>query len=353
LPLAARAAQTSRVRIFRLGDEGPEILDIQERLRALDLAIDPDEVGHGFGPSTDRAVRAFQVRRSLPVDGLVGGDTWAQLVEAGYRLGDRTLYLHAPFHRGDDVRALQRKLNALGFDAGREDGMFGPNTDAAIREFQRNVGEEPDGIVGLHAIEVLERMRPLEHGRSRALVREEEELRQRRASIEGQVLAIDPGEPGAGSDPTYAVAEALRNELASMGAAPSVLRGRDEPLGATERAKVANEMGASTCVSIELATGLPEAAGPTVSYFGSDQTHSPGGMLLAQLILEEVEAALGVRGRLQRLSISMLRETRMPAVQVEPAFITNELEAEWVDDPEFAALVGRAIAVGVKRFFAG
>jgi N-acetylmuramoyl-L-alanine amidase len=205
----------------------------------------------------------------------------------------------------------------------------------------------------LHAIQVLERMRPLEHGRSRALVREEEELRRRRAPIEGQILAIDPGEPGAGGDPTHAVAEALRDELASMGAAPSLLRGRDEPLGATERAKVANEMGASTCVSIELATGLPEAAGPTVSYFGSDQTHSPGGMLLAQLILEEVEAALGVRGRLQRLSISMLRETRMPAVQVEPAFITNEHEAEVVDDPEFASLVGRAIAVGVKRFFAG
>ncbi len=50
-------------------------------------------------------------------------------------------------------------------------------------------------------------------------------------------------------------------------------------------------------------------------------------MLLAQLILDELEAELGVRGRLQRLTGAMLRETRMPAVQVEPAFITNESEA--------------------------
>lgn len=342
------------MRIYRLGDEGPEVGDIQERLTGLGSTIDPEELGGRFGSSTDEAVRSFQSRRSLRVDGLVGADTWGQLVEAGYRLGDRTLYLHSPFFRGDDVRALQRKLNALGFDAGREDGLFGVNTDRAMREFQRNVGEDPDGIVGLHAIELLDRMRPLEHGTSRALVREQEELRQMRVSIEGQVLAIDPGDPGEpGGACTYSVAEALRDELASMGAKPSLLRTRDDVLDSTGRASAANEMGAAMCVSVELATGLPEASGPTVSYFGSDQTHSPAGMLLAQLILDEVEASLGTRGRLQRLSVSMLRETRMPAVLVEPASLTNEREAALIDDPAFAERVGRAVAAGVRRFFAG
>jgi N-acetylmuramoyl-L-alanine amidase len=353
LPLRARTAQTRRVRIFHLGDEGPEVDDIQERLTGLGLSIDADELGARFGPSTDAAVRAFQQRRSLPVDGLVGPDTWGQLVEAGYRLGDRTLYLHSPHFRGDDVRELQRKLNALGFDAGREDGVFGQKTARAMRDFQRNVGEEDDGIVGLHTLETLRRMRPLEHGPSRALVREEEELRQMRRSIGSQVIAIDPGDAGGpGSACTYAVAEMLRDQLAASGAKPSLLRARHESLGPTERARVANEMGAVMCISIELATGLPEASGPTVSYFGSEQTHSPAGMLLAQLILEEVEGALGTRGRLQRLTISMLRETRMPAVQVEPAFITNEREAARIDDPAFTAGVGRAVTAGIKRFYA-
>ncbi len=268
------------MRIYRLGDEGPEVGDIQERLTRLGHPIDTGESGVRFGSSTDVAVREFQRRRSLRVDGLVGPDTWGQLVEAGYHLGDRTLYLHSPHFRGDDVRALQRKLNALGFDAGREDGLYGVNTDRAMREFQRNVGEEPDGIVGLHVIAVLERMRPLESGPSRALVREAEEMRHARTSIDGRALAIDPGDPGEpGGACTYAVAQTLHDQLAAMGARPVLLRGRDEPLGPTERARAANEMGAAMCVSIELASGLPEASGPTVSYFGSDQTHSPAGML--------------------------------------------------------------------------
>jgi N-acetylmuramoyl-L-alanine amidase len=354
LPLDACPAQTPRVRIYRLGDEGREVGDIQERLTRLGHAIERGELGARFGPATDVAVREFQARRSLRVDGLVGPDTWGQLVEAGYHLGDRTLYLHSPHFRGDDVRALQRKLNALGFDAGREDGMYGVNTDRAMREFQRNVGEEPDGIAGLHAIAVLERMRPLESGPSRALVREAEEMRHSRTSIDGRALAIDPGDPGEpGGTCTYAVARTLHHELAAMGAAPLLLRAPDEPLGPTERARVANEKGAAMCVSIELASGMPEAAGPTVSYFGSAQTHSPAGMLAAQLILEEVEAALATRGRLQRLSVSMLRETRMPAVLVEPAFLTNEREASLIADPAFAERVGRAVAAGIRRYFAG
>ena len=75
-------------------------------------------------------------------------------------------------------------------------------------------------------------------------------------------------------------------------------------------------------------------------------------MLLAQLILEEPRGRPRHARRLQRLTVSMLRETRMPAVQVEPAFITNEREAALIVDPAFAERVGRAVADGVKRFFA-
>jgi N-acetylmuramoyl-L-alanine amidase len=93
-------------------------------------------------------------------------------------------------------------------------------------------------------------------------------------------------------------------------------------------------------------------SGPTCSYFGSQRTHSPAGELLAQHILDELEGALGRRGRLQRLTVAMLRETRMPAVQIEPIAASNPLEAKLLHDETFVARVADAIAAGSSRYFA-
>ena len=342
------------MRSFRLGDEGPEVRDIQRRLIAIGEVIDPVEIDGRFGSSTDAAVRSFQARRSLRVDGLVGPDTWGQLVEASYRLGDRTLYLHAPHFRGDDVRELQRKLNALGFDAGREDGVLGPETDFAVREFQRNVGDHVDGVVGLHTIATLDRMRPQVGAASRAMVREREQVRQMRGSIEGQMVAIDPGNGSAGEkrdDLNFEMASALAEELARVGAKPMLLRERDEDPTTSERARRANELGAAVCVSLHVSTTGTGAPGPTCSYFGTDRTHSPAGMRLAGLLLQELERELGCRGRLQRLAPSMLRETRMTAVLIETVSCTMRDERGGVVEPGIASRVSRAVAAGVRRYF--
>lgn len=340
------------MRIYRLGDEGTEILDIQHRLIELGFTLPPAENGT-FADETREAVRAFQAQRSLRVDGIVGPDTWGQLVEAGFRLGDRTLYLHAPFLRGDDVRTLQRKLDALGFDPGKQDGVYGQATDAAVREFQRNVGDDVDGVVGLHTIASIARMRPLEDAPGRGLVREVEELRSIQGRIQGVVIAIDPGHGSAehgDADIHLALARALAAELARLGARPQILRDADED-PAPSRAAMANELGATICVSLHLGEGVPESSGPTCSYFGSQNTHSPAGRQLAELILEELEHELRLRGRLQRLTASMLRETRMPAVQVEALAASNEIEAALLRAPDATTRIGRSIAEGVRRFF--
>jgi N-acetylmuramoyl-L-alanine amidase len=340
------------VRIFRAGDGGREVLDIQERLVALGAVIDGAERDGSFGPQTEAAVRWFQERRHLRVDGLVGADTWAQLVEAGWGLGDRTLYHRAPMFRGDDVRELQRKLNALGFDAGKEDGLYGPRTDAALRQFQRNVGDDPDGIVGPHTLSVLGRMRPLDEVPSRALVREREQLGDPRGPIEGRVIAIDVGEgPQTGDDVHRRVARVLAAELADAGADARLI---DGDAGApSERARLANETGAAACITIELTAGDRQGAGgPACSYFGTRTTHSPTGLVLAQLILEELEAEIELTGRIQPLTIATLRETRMPAVQVEPLTADTDRARELLADERFPTRVGRAIAAGVRRFFA-
>lgn len=50
--------------------------------------------------------------------------------------------------RGEHVVYLQEKLNAKGYNVGRADGIFGVNTDAQVRLFQKENGLGVDGIVG-------------------------------------------------------------------------------------------------------------------------------------------------------------------------------------------------------------
>jgi N-acetylmuramoyl-L-alanine amidase len=341
------------MRIYHVGDRGPEVTDIQSRLVSLGAVLDGAELDGTFGPSTEAAVRWFQRDRHLRVDGLVGPDTWEQLVEAGWQLGDRTLYHRAPMFRGDDARELQRMLNALGFDSGKEDGLYGPRTDAALRQFQRNVGDEPDGIVGPHTLSVLRRMRPLEAVPSRALVREREELEASRGPIEGRVIAVDVGEDS-NDDVNRHSALALVAALQAVGADARLLATADDAAAPSDRARLANEAGAAASITVELTTRDGEGdGGPVCSYFGSRTTHSPSGVVLAQLILEELEAELGLAGRLRPLTIAPLRETRMPAVQVEPLTGTGAQEQKLLGDPDLPSRVARAVAAGVGRYFSG
>ena len=63
-------------------------------------------------------------------------------------LGTRLLKRTSPYMRGDDVKALQSMLNALGFDCGAVDGIFGDKTRAGVKAFQQAKGLVVDGIVG-------------------------------------------------------------------------------------------------------------------------------------------------------------------------------------------------------------
>jgi len=49
---------------------------------------------------------------------------------------------------GTKVRALQHALNARPYISLDEDGQFGPNTEAAVKAFQRRVRLDADGVVG-------------------------------------------------------------------------------------------------------------------------------------------------------------------------------------------------------------
>jgi N-acetylmuramoyl-L-alanine amidase len=347
------------------GAHGEAVRDIQARLAALGYHIEPGEYGE-FGVTTEQGVREFQQRRQLMVDGRVGDDTWNELVEAGYSLGDRVLYLRFPFYRGDDVRTLQSALNLLGFDAGREDGILGERTERAVLEFQRNVGLPPDGIVGTTSVDALRRLRPVGPGPGRADVREAEALRRLSATLEGARIAIDPGhgpgEPGElgpggtlESEATFWLATALVQELGARGAAPFLLRSSTTNPSAAERARSANDDGAEILIALHLNSHAdPAAEGASTFYYGREDWSSQTGRRLAEYIQEALTDRLGLKDlRTHPKSLPLLRETQMPAVHIEPCFITNAEEEVMVADRAFQQEVARAISDAVERFFAG
>ncbi len=345
------------------GARGGDVRDVQTRLAGLGFSIEPEEHGW-YGSSTERAVREFQQRRHLLVDGLVGTETWQELVEAARTLGDRVLYLRYPGYRGDDVRALQARLNLLGFDTGREDGIFGERTHLAVREFQRNVGLVPDGIVGQVTLEALLRIRPVGSGPGRATVREGELLRRMAATLEGASIAVDAGhgpeDPGARGPTGLTEAEAaallagaLFDELTARGAEPFLLRSGPVTPSTEDRAKAANARGAEALISLHLNShDDPKAEGASCFYFGREGYVSQAGQRLAENIQEALTSDLGVMdGRTHAKSLPLLRLTTMPAVHVEPCFITNPAEEALLRTERFRREVARALAVAIERFF--
>ena len=342
--------------LIRPGDHSRQVGDIQARLRALGIEVD-DEPGF-FGESTVRAVRDFQQRRGVLSDGIVGPHTWQELVEASFRLGDRTLYLRIPPLRGDDVQELQARLNALGFDAGREDGIFGHETDQAVRAFQREYGLlEEDGIFGARSFAALAGLR-VDRPQTAAALREELK-RLETSDVRGLLIALDPGHGGedVGTRGPSGAAEAticwelavlLAERLVRVGAKARFTRNEIESPEPSERAGRANEMGAELFVSLHLnANSSPAAEGVSTYYF----PRSRAGELLADEILSAV-VALGRRDcRSHARSYPTLKETRMPAVIVEPAFITNPDEEKRLEEPGFRAEIADAIATGIFRFW--
>src|SRR3954468_9004040 len=159
VPASATAsdAAASRVLITRgAGYDRPhgsgQVRALQRRLHAA--SVDPGPADGRFGPLTEAAVRRFQSARGLVVDGIVGPRTGPAL-RAPVPLA-RGAGGNAP-HGSGRVRALQRKLRALGAHPGPVDGRFGPQTEAAVRRFQHARGLPADGIVGAQTARRLER----------------------------------------------------------------------------------------------------------------------------------------------------------------------------------------------------
>jgi peptidoglycan hydrolase-like protein with peptidoglycan-binding domain len=110
------------------------------------------------GSATTRAIKRFQRRAGLSVDGIPGPQTRRALGAYGkHLLGSRPLTRGAA---GWDVAALQFLLAWHGFPSATIDGGLGVHTERALRQFQRWAGLEPDGVAGETTYAALRRPLP-------------------------------------------------------------------------------------------------------------------------------------------------------------------------------------------------
>ena len=349
-------------RLFRRGDSGPAVAEVQAALVGQGLLAPP--TGPVFDEETDRAVRHFQQLRGLSVDGLVGPETYRALAAARWRLGDRLLSLATRPYVGDDVAALQERLLELGFDVGRADGVFGERTAAALRVLQREYGLVPDGTCGPATLRALKQLgRKVVGGRPHAL-RETEALYQSGASLAGKVVVLDPGhgadDRGAsayGMDEAALVedlAARLEGRLSAVGVRALLTRGPDHNPSDAVRAAFANEAGADVVLSLHVdRAASPRCHGVASYHFGAGTgTTSTVGEKLASLVQREVVARTDLLDcRVHEKTWSILRLTRMPAVRIEVGHVTNPGDAARLADPAFRDIVAEGVLVGVQRLF--
>jgi N-acetylmuramoyl-L-alanine amidase len=291
---------------------------VQRRLKAFLSSSAPVDADGAFGDRTRAAVEAFQHLRGLRVDGICGPQTWTTLVEASFHIGDRFLYRRTPMLRGDDVADLQLRLCTLGFDTGRVDGIFGDLTSRALAEFQRNAGLPVDGIAGGATLGELIRLESRHHEPELvSSVRARAQLRHAPPTLNGRHVAI--GEVGG----LGSVTAALRRRLILEGVQVTELHHPDD----TTQAHQANELAADVFLGLRL---NPTRAECHTSYWAGRHDESQGGRLLAELIQRSVPAALGIRDAgAHGMSLTILRETRMPSVLLElgPATLVVERTA--------------------------
>ncbi|MCP2168957.1 N-acetylmuramoyl-L-alanine amidase [Goodfellowiella coeruleoviolacea] len=353
--------------LLRRGDVGPAVAEIRATLTALGL-LAPTTPGHDpavFDPAVEHAVRAFQQRRGLITDGVVGPATYRALRAATFRLGDRPLaYLVANPMSGDDVFTLQERLLELGYDAGRPNGEFGQQTEQALRSFQRDYGLTPDGMCGPDTLRALRQLQPKVRGGRPVFLREQERVRMAGPRLRGKRIVIDPGHGGqergvlAGglceADLMWDLARRLEGRMVATGMEALLSRGPDNCPDESERAAFANEAGADLFLSLHVdANPSPLAHGVASFHFGTGNgTSSTVGEALAGFIQRELVARTGLLDcRSHPKTWDSLRLTRCTAVRVEVGYLTNPEDRRRLADPAFRDVVAEGILVAVKRLY--
>ncbi|MGV3487091.1 MAG: peptidoglycan-binding protein [Tuberibacillus sp.] len=158
--LASAATLTNTHQLLNKGDRSQDVKALQEKLKSLNLY--KASIDGIYGVNTRHAVINYQKSHGLLVDGIAGPQTLGSLFTSAAKPAlskkaaatvqttvakTNSAYIDRG-DRGQAVTTVQSKLKSLGYLKGSVDGIFGPQTESAVKSFQSEKHLVVDGIVG-------------------------------------------------------------------------------------------------------------------------------------------------------------------------------------------------------------
>ncbi len=302
---------------------------------------------------SESEIRSFQQARGLSVTGLVDEVTARALEEAKWKLGDRSLNLQEPpLMHGDDVAALQSRLTEMGFDCGRVDGIYGPRTELAVKDFQKSVGATIDGKCGPATIIALIRLTKIVSGGAPSVLRESANQKNRGPALANKTIVLNPD----GDDPlVYDVAVRTEGRLLALGASVFLTRGATNNPSEKERIAFSNSSNADLMISLHEDSYKNENAHGAATYFyGSEAhgVHSIVGERFASLVQREICARTDFANcRTHAMTWELLRLTKAPAVRIDLGYKTNPGDIGRMSRPDFRDVIAEALVIAIQRLY--
>ncbi|MDN6199575.1 MAG: N-acetylmuramoyl-L-alanine amidase [Corynebacterium flavescens] len=368
-------------RVLRVGDRSVRVAEARATLARLGLLSDyPGEVADWkrqkyseedkyFDPALSEVIKAFQQSRGVLPTGVIDELTLRELRQASYTLGARVLFYEPGSELvGDDVAQLQEQLQELGFYRSRVDGHFGPDTHAALAEYQLNYGLQNDGVCGPTTIGALNLLGRRITGGSAHNIQERERVRNAGPKLAGKRVVIDPALGGnhAGQmvqgrygeiseqEILWDLTQRIEGRMIAAGMETIISRPPNDDPSIKDRADLANAFGADLVISLACDQYKNDKANGVSSYFfGSEASNSSLiGETLSGFIQREICARTQLRncwnhGR----TWDLLRLTQMPVVQVFLGYLTNPGDVSILTNPSARDDIAEAIVVSVKRLY--
>ena len=188
-------------------------------------------------------------------------------------------------------------------------------------------------------------------------------------TVQETVVVIDPGhggsDPGAiasssqcqEKDHNLAIALLVKEQLEQEELKVICTRTDDRYLSLEERSRIANQAKATVFVSIHCDSFTnPTVSGTTTFYYAPPDRLQLAAQReerkrLAQFVQQKLVQELGRNNRgVKEQNLSVLRNTEMPSILTEVAFLSNPEEDRLLQQPEFRKRAAQAIAAGIMEY---